>query len=391
MVEEGRKLTIKSVKTTVITFRIIVKVNISIVKSILVAIKSLIGLKSSFGVFAILIIIVICLIALLLCSSFGIFFSNEGSSASMSSVISNINLDVYNKIENNKRLYSYDDYVINSSYSNIKEVIAIYSVKYSDLNSIPFYLNDDNISKIKIVFWEANTIQYKINRECDDKLICKNILYINIVSKDLNELIEIYNLDNKQINQVMELIDVKNDELWNSLIYGNNTGDWINWKQKGEPWSNIKIGNSNKSIGDIGCLVTAIAALIEKSGVYNPIQPFNPGTFVEALNNVDGFTDRGGLYWSSVSKVVPNFEYVGSVSLVDKTKEDKIRLISNLLSKGYYLVVEVKTANDNQHWVAINYFEGNNIYMIDPGSNSNLLWEKYDYNNTSLIKYFNVK
>ena len=326
-----------------------------------------------------------------MCSSFGIFFSNEGSSASMSSVISNINLDVYNKIENNKRLYSYDDYVINSSYSNIKEVIAIYSVKYSDLNSIPFYLNDDNISKIKIVFWEANTIQYKINRECDDKLICKNILYINIVSKDLNELIEIYNLDNKQINQVMELIDVKNDELWNSLIYGNNTGDWINWKQKGEPWSNIKIGNSNKSIGDIGCLVTAIAALIEKSGVYNPIQPFNPGTFVEALNNVDGFTDRGGLYWSSVSKVVPNFEYVGSVSLVDKTKEDKIRLISNLLSKGYYLVVEVKTANDNQHWVAINYFEGNNIYMIDPGSNSNLLWEKYDYNNTSLIKYFNVK
>lgn len=72
----------------------------------------------------------------------------------MSSVISEVNQEVYNKIDLNKRLMKYDDYVIDSSYSNWREIIAVYSVKYnnSENNSIVFYINEDNISRLKNVF-----------------------------------------------------------------------------------------------------------------------------------------------------------------------------------------------------------------------------------------------
>ena len=60
----------------------------------------------------------------------------------MSLVISEVNQELYNKIDLNKRLMKYDDYVIDSSYSNWREIIAVYSVKYnnSENNSIVFYI-----------------------------------------------------------------------------------------------------------------------------------------------------------------------------------------------------------------------------------------------------------
>lgn len=43
--------------------------------------------------------------------------------------------------------------------------------------------NEDNISRLKNVFLNTNTIDYKINSVCDRDLKCKNILHININSK----------------------------------------------------------------------------------------------------------------------------------------------------------------------------------------------------------------
>ncbi len=365
---------------------------ISAIKGIIATVKSLVALLGTVGTVVAVIIIIICLVALLLGSVFGIFFSNEGNSVTMSSLISEVNQEVYNKIDLNKRLMKYDDYVIDSSYSNWREIIAVYSVKYnnSENNSIVFYINEDNISRLKNVFWNTNTIEYKINRECDEDLKCKNMLHIDISSKSKEELMNLYHLDNKQKEQVNELLNSKYDDLWNSLIYENNYGEWVNWRQKGAPWSNIKIGNTSKSIGDIGCLATSIAILIEKSGVPIPFQPFNPGTFVEAMNKNGGFDKDGNLCYGPISKVVPNFEYVGGAELLGKTEQEKFRIINEYYSKGYYIAVEVK-GKTGQHWVAINDIKGNTINMVDPGSDNTNLWLTYNLVNTSQIRYFKAK
>lgn len=251
--------------------------------------------------------------------------------------------------------------------------------------------NEDNISRLKNVFWNTNTIEYKINRECDEDLKCKNVLHIDINSKSKEDLMNYYQLNDNQKLQVNELLDSKYDDLWNNLIYGNNYGEQVNWRQKGAPWSNIKIGNTSKSIGDIGCLATSIAILIEKSGVQIPFQPFNPGTFVEAMNKNGGFDNDGNLYYGSISKVVPNFEYVESAELLGKSEQEKFRIINEYYSKGYYLAVEVKGNSGGQQWVAVNDINGSVINMIDPGSNNTNLWLAYNSVNTSQIRYFKAK
>lgn len=104
----------------------------------------------------------------------------------------------------------------------------------------------------------------------------------------------------------------------------------------------IRNGNTSGTIESIGCLVTSVAILIAKSGVNTDIIPFNPGTFVEALNENDGFTDKGKLRYNSVSKVVPNFQYVGGVNLREKSREEKLLLISQYLSQGIILLLKLK-------------------------------------------------
>lgn len=82
-----------------------------------------------------------------------------------------------------------------------------------------------------------------------------------------------------QKTQVNDLLIDEYEDLWNSVIYGTNSGDYINWRQTNSLWSSIKIGNTNKTMGEIGCLITSISILIDKSGTNIAIEPFNPRTF----------------------------------------------------------------------------------------------------------------
>ena len=192
--------------------------------------------------------------------------------------------------------------------------------------------------------------------------------------------------------QEMEKRLIQYTSLWNGVIYGlNDSGEYVNWRQGDSTWSNIKIGNTNSTIGQIGCLVTSIAILIEKSGINTTISPFNPGTFVEALNKNNGFDSDGNLQYAAVSKAVPGFSYAGNVNLRGKSRSEKIALITQYFNQGYFITAEVKGATQgNQHWVAITGVDSVNVMMVDPGSNHNIMWNAYEMGKTSQFNYFKV-
>ncbi len=194
-------------------------------------------------------------------------------------------------------------------------------------------------------------------------------------------------------NQYNELSSSEYNSLWGGVIYGlNNTGDFINWRQAGQSWSNIRIGNTSSTIGNIGCLVTSIAILIEKSGANTTIVPFNPGTFVEALNNNGGFDEKGNLYYAPINKVVPNFRYIENVNLRGKTRAEKLELIKQYLNLGFHITIEVKGATPgNQHWVAILGVDGNNVNIVDPASDKTDLWSAYEWSKSSQFNYFKAE
>ncbi len=170
---------------------------------------------------------------------------------------------------------------------------------------------------------------------------------------------------------------------------GSTTGEFTNWKQYDPAWATVNIGNSGKTIKNIGCTVTSVSMLIAKSGVPTNIENFNPGTFVQALNNNNGFTSGGALYWSTVSKIIPNFEYQGQKSVAGKSRAEKLQQLNELLNNGYFVTAEVK-GNTGQHWVAVDNISGENINMFDPASTSTDMWSQYNWANTSTYAYFKV-
>ena len=166
-----------------------------------------------------------------------------------------------------------------------------------------------------------------------------------------------------------------------------SSGPYASWKQYEGPWTTVPMGNSGKNIRQIGCLVTSISMLVAKSGVPTVINDFNPGTFVQFLNNNGGFVSGGNYVWATVSKAAPSFQFVGRAYVSGYTKNQKLKTLTDLMNQGYYVVAEVK-GNTGQHRVAVDAIAGQTIIMMDPGSSSTDMWAQYDWRNTSTFAYF---
>ena len=287
-----------------------------------------------------------------------------------------INLEVKGEVKN-PGVYSLKENSI------IKDAIELCGGFTSNANT-----NNINLSmKVK----DEMVTEQGTNADEMPKQVQKKVLHIKINTKTLEQMKNDYHFPPAQNKQLAELTDNKYASLWNGVIYGaTDSGEYVNWRQAGQSWSNIKIGNTNSTIGNIGCLVTSIAILIEKSGVPTPnIEPFNPGTFVEALNKNGGFDERGNLYYGPISKVVPNFKYVGNVNLRGKSRSEKLALITQYVNAGYFVTEEVKGATPgNQHWVAVTGVNGNNVIMVDPASNQTDMWSAYEWSKSSQFNYF---
>lgn len=170
-----------------------------------------------------------------------------------------------------------------------------------------------------------------------------------------------------------------------------SSGEFASWKQYEGPWAETQMGNSGRTIHQIGCLVTSVSMLIAKSGVATPsINPFNPGSFVQFLNSHGGFVSGGNFVWGVATQAAPGFVYKGQISVSGLGREAKLNKIKELVSQpGVYAVAEVK-GSTGQHWVAIDGVSGNTVNMLDPASTSNDMWAQYNWANTSTLAYYKV-
>ena len=399
----------ETAKRTAQGVKVAIKTTISAIKAIIAGTKALVAAIVAGGWVAVIVIIVICLVALMCSSIFGIFFSSQktsDNSITMNTVVAECNQEFSDKLQSIQDSNPHDDYVLEGSMASWKDVLTVYTIKQSNgVNQQDVMTIDDNKKNvIKQIFWDMNSLTSEVKDEmvteqgtnADEmpKQVQKKVLHIKINTKTLEQMKNDYHFSPAQNKQLAELTDNKYASLWNGVIYGaTDSGEYVNWRQAGQSWSNIKIGNTNSTIGNIGCLVTSIAILIEKSGVPTPnIEPFNPGTFVETLNKNGGFDERGNLYYGPISKVVPNFKYVGNVNLRGKSRSEKLALITQYVNAGYFVTEEVKGATPgNQHWVAVTGVNGNNVIMVDPASNQTDMWSAYEWSKSSQFNYFKAE
>ena len=405
--KRAAKLAKETAKRTAQGIKLAVKATISAIKGIIAATKALIALLIAGGWVVVVIIIVIALVALLVSSIFGIFFSSEKTSANaitMNEVVAECNQEFANKIQEIQDSNAHDEYVLDGSMAPWKDVLLVYTIKQSNgKNETDVVTMDDNKKKVlKEIFWDMNSLSSEVKEETvteqgvntdeEPKEVEKKVLHIKITSKSVEDMKSKYSFNTEQNKQLAELSSDKYSSLWAGVIYGSNgSGEYVNWRQGDPSWANVRIGNTSSTVGRIGCLVTSIAILIEKSGVNTTISPFNPGTFVEALNKNGGFDGSGNLQYAAVNKAVPGFKYVGNVNLRGKSRSEKLALIQQYFSQGYYITAEVKGATPgNQHWVAVTGIDSVNVMMVDPASSQTIMWNAYEVSKTSQFNYFST-
>lgn len=219
----------ETAKKTYQGVKLAIKATTSSIKAIIAGSKVLISALFAGGWIAVIIIIICCLIGVLCSSVFGIFLSNEDvekNSITINDVVRELNNEVSAKISNIQQSTRYDECIITSNQAEWKIILSIYIAKMSNGDNKTEFLtfNDNQAEILKKIFWEINEITYKKTEEIKDN---KNstFIYITINSKSLEQIMQKYNFSFQQKKQIAELLSDKYNSLWMSLIYGTSNSN----------------------------------------------------------------------------------------------------------------------------------------------------------------------
>ena len=240
------------------------------IKAMIESTKALVNAIIAGGWVSVVVIILICLVAALCSSFYGIFFSSETSQSGMNitSVIQQINNEFDDKIDEIKSSGSFDGVEVIGSRSNWKDVLSIYAIKTTTDENNPMEIAtvDENKKAIlSSIFWDMNNISKSvetrtetITKESTDEQgnavktteqVEKKYLVITLTGKSAEDMSISYSFNDTQKKYLAELMSDKNNKLWASLIYnigGVSGGSGIDIK--GLDFSNETVNDTQKKI-----------------------------------------------------------------------------------------------------------------------------------------------
>ena len=131
---------------------------------------------------AVVVIIVICLIALILCSVFGVFASGEdsGTGITMRTAVEEINAEYTQKIEDIKSSHTYDKLETSGTRAAWKEVIAVYAVWKNMADTNPANpdepvevatMDEGKKEDLRKLFWEMNSVESRTEKKTEKELV----------------------------------------------------------------------------------------------------------------------------------------------------------------------------------------------------------------------------
>ena len=211
------------------------------VKAIIAAVEKLIAAIAAGGWVAVVVVVVICLVALIVGSCFGIFFSSEDKndgSQSMREVVVEINQDYQNQLDTIKANNPYDDLEMSGSRAVWPEVLSVYAVKTTTDPDNPqevASITEEKKQLLTDIFWEMNDISYRTETDTETEIIesddgngnileetvevTKITLYITVSHKTADEMSDQYRFNDDQDSQLEELLNVDNS-MWLAVLYG---------------------------------------------------------------------------------------------------------------------------------------------------------------------------
>lgn len=160
--------------------------------------------------------------------------------------------------------------------------------------------------------------------------------------------------------------------------------DYHTWRQMDPRWGNVSMNGT--TVAKSGCLITSLSIMarasdsldskaLENLGI-SRVDDFNPGILANAYTNRGGFSYGGAIAsWGTLGQIIPQITFVKDSYFNSYTQSGIASEIKAMMDQGLHVIVNV-----NWHWVYIEGVVGNDIYMIDPASDTVLLYDEYQLN-----------
>ena len=247
-------------KATVRGIRAAAHAVMAALKAAVAAMQSLAAAILAGGWVAVVIILLICLIALVMGSSYGIFFGVEstGSGTSVSQAVRDLNQEYADHLQQISESVSHDRQEMASNDGNLsinwQEVLAVFSAKVSGASDGEQVasLTDVQVDILRDVLWEMNDVSYSTHTEShevevtttnDDgeeetttETVTETVLTITITHKTAAEMAGEYHFNSRQNEYLALMMQSDNQNLWAQLLGGLVTGggqiitpdtDWV--------------------------------------------------------------------------------------------------------------------------------------------------------------------
>lgn len=226
-----RKLAQQAQKAAKAAANVTRKAVVAIGKAVAAAFSAIAGIVG--GGVLLVALCVILLVAAVVSSPFGIFFSNEDpapGAVTTREVVAEVNAEYAAKIET-LQTGNYDSVEMNGAPADWRDVLAVFAVKTAgvDNGTDVATLDPDRAARLKTVFWDMTTISSYVqtirhpDRDPDDGVDTswtERILQITVTGKTADETAAAYGFTQDQHTQLVELQAPENSDLWLSLLYG---------------------------------------------------------------------------------------------------------------------------------------------------------------------------
>jgi len=157
--------------------KVAIRATIAAIKSIIAATKTLIALIAAGGWIAVIIILIICFVALIVGSAFGVFFSNDNSldnSMTVSQAVAEINgefqADIQSRIDELTARDSYDEVRViyegdmegdSDIPNNWTDVLTVYAVKFTSDNMEVLTFDESRKAALRDIFFSMNQVSVR--------------------------------------------------------------------------------------------------------------------------------------------------------------------------------------------------------------------------------------
>jgi len=237
-----------------------VKATATAIKAAAAAIKGLVAAIAAGGWVAVVIILLICLIALIVGSCFGLFFGSDstGTGTSVTQAVSTLNGEYLSHIQEIEDANPHDRQEITSNDGvlsiNWEDVLAVFSAKVTgaENGAQVASLDDAQVQQLRDIMWEMNAVSSSTRTESHEvevtevdedgnetthtETVTETILEITITHKTPEEIARQYSFNPRQNEYLALMSEPENQSLWAELLGGYTSGggqivnpntDWV--------------------------------------------------------------------------------------------------------------------------------------------------------------------